>query len=181
MDAPVKKSGPIRQDGIRTLADIQLRCRPNHTTGCLMWAGAAKGQAARVWVPEIGICSMVMALQWVQFGTKPTADRMLVPMCGNAACANVKHRQWGTRSQMAHIIKPRATVQARAKLSAIRRAKSRLNEALVAEIRASNETCAELGRRYGVDSGHIGQIRMGKEWASTTTVASSVFAWAGAR
>jgi hypothetical protein len=79
--------------------------------------------------------------------------------CDNPPCVNPRHLRLGTsvenaRDRVARGRQPAGEYHPLA----------RLNEADVRAIRASDETYAALGRRYGVSPGTIGAIRQRKCW-----------------
>jgi hypothetical protein len=166
-----------RQDGIRTLDDLKARCRIDTETGCWVWAGAMGRGTPRVWLPDIGVASMSGALQWVTDATRPTSQRMLIPTCGNPACANPKHRQWGTRSELFALLRPTLAADHRARIGAGKRKASPIyTPELHAEIMTTKEPLADMAARLGVHFTHLYRIRRGKAWAASAC-ASSAFTW----
>lgn len=169
-----------RTDGIKTIADLKLRCRIDDETGCWLWAGAVKATSARVWLPGIGPTSMTAALQVLQHGTRPTSDRMLVPVvCRNPSCGNLAHRRWGTRGELFEIIRPTLPAGHRARVAAGKRRASGLYSPEVRrDIVTSNEPVAVLADRHGMKVSMVYRIRKGERWADGVP-GSSVFSMAG--
>lgn len=169
-----------RQDGIRTIEDLKLRCRIDDITGCWVWGGAYHSGSARVWLPGLGPMSMGFALQYVRHGTRPTTKRQLIPMCGNTSCGNLAHRRWGSRSELFKLLRPELSIEHRARIRAGKRACSTVMTAEKAqEIRASLEPSKVIAEREGIHFTHVCRIRRGEAWGASLPM-SSVFAWAGA-
>ncbi len=170
-------SRKVRQDGIRTIDDIKGRCRISDETGCWLWAGCMLRGTPRVWLPGVGPQSLGYALQWVLHGTKPSAERMLVPKCGNPACANPWHRRWGTRSEMYSLIRPKLPADHRARIGAgKRRASPIYSPELHLEIMTTDEPLKDMASRLGVHITHLYRIRRGQAWSAASCPAS-VFSW----
>lgn len=166
-----------RQDGIRTMDDIKARCRIDTETGCWVWAGAMQRGTPRVWLPSFGVQSMSGALQWLIHGTRPLSGLMLVPTCRNPACANPKHREWGTRSDLFSILRPKLAADHRARIGAGKRKVSLLySPELHHEIMTTKEPIKDMAARLGVHFTHLYRIRRGKAWQASAC-ASSAFTW----
>jgi hypothetical protein len=166
----------LRDDGIKTLADLQGRCKVNTETGCIVWAGAVRKASACVWIPGHGPVPMHYALSVVTTGSRPAPGEMLVPMCGNVNCANPKHRKPGTRSDLFRVLRPTLTAAHKARVSAGKRAANQNYSAEAhADIMSSTETLAVLAERHGMSLSAVSKIRLGHRWGAAP--ASSVFSW----
>ncbi len=168
----------LRQDGIKTVEDLQSRCRLDDETGCLIWAGARKASSPRVWVGG-RVVSMTGALTLFVTGAMPAGGKVMVPRCGRADCANLKHRFLGTRSDLFAALIPRLTPQHRARIAIGKRKASALYSPEAAhEIRTSGEPIQELADKHGMHLTHACRIRRGEAWRDVAAGAS-VFALGG--
>lgn len=165
-----------RQDGIKTLKDLHDRCKVDTETGCIVWAGALRKASAAVWIPGHGPVPMHYALSVVTTGKRPEPGAMLVPMCGNVNCANLKHRKPGTRSDLFRVLRPTLTAAHKARVSAGKRAISQIYspEAHAAILR-SDEPLSVLAERHHMHLSTVSKIRLGNLWGAAQ--ASSVFNW----
>ena len=165
-----------RRDGIYPLADLQGRCRVDDETGCLLWAGAAKGTMARVWMPDIGVKTMTGAFTQL-IGKKLPKGKVWVPVCGRADCANEAHRKPGTRSDYFKLQRPFLTPGHRARSTAGKRKASPYYSPEAAhDIRTSTEPAQVLADRYGMHRVHVYRIKRGEVWRDVVPGAS---VWSG--
>lgn len=166
-----------RKDGIKSFSGIKARCHVDRATGCWNWKGAMRGGLPLVWLPGIGPSSMTKTLQHLTDGTRPTRERMLVPVCGNAGCGNPAHRRWGTKREFFVSVMPPKTELQRAKLSLSTTRHRGIPEDKRAVILSSGKTPAELSRELGLHGSTVAKIlRRGTRPAVS---GSSVFALAG--
>jgi hypothetical protein len=166
----------LRQDGIKTLADLHDRCKVNTETRCIVWAGALRKASAAVWIPGHGPVPMHFALAVVTTGQPPAPGSILVPTCGNVNCANMKHRKPGTRGDLFRVLRPELTAAHKARVSAGKRAASpNYSPEAHADILASDAPLAVLAERHGMSLSAVSKIRLGHRWGPAP--ASSVFSW----
>jgi hypothetical protein len=161
-----------RHDGIRTFADLVDRCRRDDETGCLIWAGARRGNMARVWIPGYGVKTMTGA--FTQLCGKPLPEgKVWVPMCGRTDCANPAHRKPGTRSDVFRILRPKLTPTHIARTTLGKRKASRYYTPEAArDIKTSEEPARVLAERYGMHIVHVYKIRRGELWRDVVAGAS---------
>lgn len=99
-----------------------------------------------------------VALELVGRAT-PTGDQETRHLCGRPPCINPRHLLVGTPSENQHDRVTHGTDHRGA-----RNRFSKLTEADVRAIRASDEPRTVLGPRYGVHPSHISSIRRGRVW-----------------
>lgn len=165
-----------RQDGIKTVSDIHDRCLPPDEKGCRIWAGAIRGDSARVWLSDLsGPASLGRALYFTTLGKLPPRGIYYVPTCGHANCATLEHRRVGKRGTLAKL-----TLPVTRPVSSGRKPRHQAyTPALAAHIRASEASCVELAKTIGVSKTLVGKVKRGKAWTESMP-AASVFSWAGA-
>ena len=100
-----------RQDGVRTLEDLRIRCVIDAETGCWLWRGAftissdRRGQpTSRVWLPDAppgAKTGTATRAAWLLSG-RPLAAGHVVwrSVCTDSACINPAHGAAGTRTAM---------------------------------------------------------------------------------
>lgn len=188
-----------RQDGVRTLEDLRIRCVIDSETGCWLWRGAmSRGDrgnpTARVWIPSDdggGTIATGQRAAWLLSG-KPLDPEHVVwrHRCTRSDCINPQHGAAGTRRQMHTAIAEsgrmrgdprRAAVNSRNRqamllpVETVRRA-----EAMFAAGAMQKEVCAALG----ISNGSAKRIRIGAHprCAGRVNVVAnaSVFAWRAA-
>lgn len=94
-------------------------------------------------------------------GEPPTAAHIEVAhSCGNRKCCNPAHLRHATSAENSADALAHGTF-----LVGERAPRAKLREADVRQIRASSESHASLGRRFGVSGGAIHLIRSGENWA----------------
>lgn len=175
-------SRPIRTDGIRTLADIKLRCTVDEFTGCWHWKGAKTGGVPQpsFWFPPLARRTTIgVAVCFIKTGAEPAPGVRWHCTCETKGCANPDHRVAGNKStQMLAAKMIRCPVQ-RARIAAGKRAVSKLSDEAAADIAASIEPLRVVAERHGISIGHAGRVRTGVWRRPLAGRASSVFNWAG--
>ena len=173
-------SSTARKDGIRTMADLKLRCRVDAETGCWLWAGCTRGASARIWLPDAGIRATAFAVEYLSTGRHPAPGTAWVPQCGNALCCNPAHRRPGTKSELFKAVMPPYTADQRARMTqALRKRSTTMNMAKAAVVRSSEGTLVEIANKHGISVEMASRIRLGKRWFDGVR-GSSVFNLAGA-
>lgn len=169
----------IRKDGIRTPADLKLRCIVDPLTGCWDWRGARDGNGRpSLWLPAIGSrVSLGVACAVFATGKRPERGTAWHTTCGSSACANPAHRICGTRSSQMLSLKLVRTPLQRAKVSASKRATAKLSEADVQDIRSCDLTLDQIAAKFDICVGYACEVRSGKRRLDLAAPASSVFAW----
>lgn len=169
--------------GVRTIEDLRLRSVIDHDTGCWNVKGYQTGRTVQVWYPVIGkVVSLAVLIAHLKTGTKAPKGKTWHPICGNPTCGNPDHRKLMTHSSVlkaAHRDRPRDP-QFRLRLadSMRKRAGSRYCPTARAEILASQDSNAALGKKFGMTPQSISKIRAGRMWRDAVP-ASSIFNLAG--
>lgn len=95
-----------RQDGVRTLEDIRIRCVIDGETGCWIWRGAFSvkrcGHATpRVWMSNEKRSEVAGRAAWLLSGRKIKPGQVVWrSVCTNTRCINPEHGKAGARTQM---------------------------------------------------------------------------------
>jgi 5-methylcytosine-specific restriction endonuclease McrA len=175
----MKGNGNKRRDGIRTLADLQSRCRRDDETGCLVYPGSKRGSCLRL--PDFGCsASVTKAMSLLCVGCVMPLGEAFIATCGNVMCCNDKHRRIGTKAELMRLLQPSIPPDLRAKITAgsRRRSNSKLDATRAAQIRLSDGTCTDVARQFGVSPSLVSDIRNGRVWRQESA-AASVFSWGG--
>lgn len=100
-----------RADGVRTMADLQARCRVDGDTGCWHWALAmstSSNQGAtrtpRVWLPaaadgEPGQLTTAARAAWRLSGRRLLPGQVVWRTCGHDDCCAPRHLKAGTKAE----------------------------------------------------------------------------------
>ena len=168
-----------RQDGIRTLADLQSRCRHDDETGCLVFP-AKQGNGCIRLSDFRCAASVTKAMSLLCVGCVMPRGETFLPTCGNVMCCNEKHRRIGTKAELMRMLQPSIPPDLRARITAgaRRRSNSKLDAARAAQIRLSDGTCTAVAREFGVSPSLVSDIRNGRAWRQESASAS-VFSWGG--
>ena len=126
-------------------------------SGCLLWQGAKNADGyGRRWFK--GRMLRVHRIACMAHHGTPTADSPhALHSCDNKACFLPAHVRWGTPSENMRDSSMRSA----------RNINLKLLPEQVTEIRralACGETCASIGRRYGVSRFTVSLIKRGKRW-----------------
>lgn len=144
---------------------------------CLIWQGAsAKVPHVTIDRKKVNIRRLVLE----EAGIPLVKGAMLGCSCGESKCIDLAHIVQRTRAQHGKYFGKRGAYSGPlkiAKMAATKRARSKLDDEKVAEIRASTESAMALSARYGVAASYVQSIRIGKLWKNY----SSPFAGLGAR
>lgn len=174
---------PTRTDGIRTIDDLQGRCVVDIDSGCWHWRGATTLGLPSMWIG--GLDDRVTAATAIAFlvtGEKPEKGRVWHCTCDTRGCCNPEHRnRHGTRSTQMLAAKITRTPMQIVRMSAGRRAGSKLSEAAVADILATDDILSAAAARHGCSLSHISQIRRGVLRKPLAAPGSSVFNFGGMR
>ncbi len=100
-----------RRDGVRTLVDLQARCRADADTGCWHWGMAMSTSSnhgacrtPRVWLPpladgEHGQLTTASRAAWLLSGRRLRAGQVVWRTCGHDDCCAPQHLKAGTKAQ----------------------------------------------------------------------------------
>lgn len=171
--------------GIRTIEDVRARCRVDADSGCWVWAlSYSTNRGAKTPIgywPAIRKTLSVSRLVWMltrKCDAEALEGRLVWAGCWNSGCCNPEHLASGTHAQrlvLARTAGRRQECPTRRSATSARvmRAKSHLNEEIIATIRAGNLTNAQIAERYGVSTSQAWKIRTGRSWGAV--VGASVF------
>lgn len=145
----------------RTIEEIRARCQEGEGD-CWIWQGACDGHGR----PQIRHGGKAMPVRRVVAGLrqgKEVAPYLVVAAkCQNLMCVSPDCAHITTTRGAAKMAAERGAYHSpakTAKMAATKRAKSRISESLIEEIRASQESCYVLAARIGVSASHIKMIR----------------------
>lgn len=156
-----------------TLERIYARCTCEPGDPCRLWQGMAPGGYPRLNVTDpsyphgqkqLNVRRLVYRLAK---GREAPAGRthVLVPACGNTLCVSELCLQLQPRAKLIQALADGGTfrtVTRRAAIAAGKRRGSRVDDAAVAELRASATITAEQAQRLGISRGYAYAIRSGK-------------------
>lgn len=169
----------IRSDGIRTAADLMLRCTVDEQTKCWHWKGALDGEGRpSMWLPAIsGVGSIGVACALFATGKRPERGTAWHAVCTTPQCANPAHRVCGTRSSQMQALKLARTPLQIARITQAKRAVAKLSQEDVRAIRAGSLTLKQISEQYRIGIGYACEVRSGKRRAELAAPSASVFAW----
>lgn len=167
----------MRSDGIRTPADLKLRCIVDPDTACWHWRGARDlNNRPSFWFPPLrAVASIGVACSFWKTGARPAKGAMWHSFCNTTDCANPAHRRAGNRSTQMLSLKMVRSPLVRARQAAGKRKVSKLTDADVAAIYGSSMTLQQIMDRYGVCRSYACQLRKGTKRKSTAAPQSSIF------
>jgi len=168
--------------GVLDFAGIIRRCRAvdeSDPDTCLEWQGAhcVRG-IPKLWFPPfqstVGLGSVMCFLHT---GKRPARGECWYARCLNKSCGRPDHWKKGTLSQATRRSPRKNPALHKAKVTATRRANAKLNEEVVAQIRAGGGTLMEWAKRLGVSHSTVARARTGEHWGPVGSLTSSVFEW----
>lgn len=158
-----------------------LKDRSDEIGDCWIWNQATSENGYPIMKIRGCGCKLVRRLAAELAGKKPQYRQPVETTCDEKLCVNPEHMKPSSSASVAKRAAKRgafSTVSRGARIAASRRAgKVKLNDAQVAEIRASTEPETKLGPIYGVNRSYIGRIRRGTDRKDY----SNPFAGLGAR
>jgi hypothetical protein len=165
-----------RADGIRSIEDLRLRCVVRQNEDCWHWRGAVDRKGtAKTWFPPFGITTTIgPVIAFLRTGVRPK-KAVWLRFCTSPDCVNPDH--WNKSSHsIATLRRPRANPALHVlNVALARRASSKLNEQIVAQIREGQGTLQECADRYGISRSTVDRIRRGVSW-KPLRLTSSIFA-----
>ena len=136
------------------------------------WAGAVQSVCRS---PVIRNGGQAISLRRIMVEAKlnrPLGKLVATYICGNSECVRLEHLGAITRSalQKRNEAAMNAIQHARKshRIAMKARARSKLNPAIVQQIRDADEPQREIARRYGVSQATVGSIRRGMTWRDLT-------------
>lgn len=149
-----------------------LKARTIEEGDCWLWQGYKANGTPQVSHPRPGFKSKMYSVRRLMRDLvtgKQTPDGHYVTRCDNPDCVNPEHvlfrsdeqhmQRIGRGSAMGNITKSMKLRKFRISIG-----HTKLSEQIAQEIRLSNETCAALGQRYGVDKSLVSKVRRGTAW-----------------
>lgn len=147
-----------------TLDDIKARC--DEVGECWIWKGTFL--RGRFPVFRAGPKTLYAKREaWVAHNGKPVPDGMCVvnkKACNDYKCCNPSHLTLATKKQVLQKVVADGklhTTKIKAKIAKSKRAKSKLSDEAVAEIRYGDEPIPVLAARHGISEGYGYMIRRG--------------------
>ena len=144
----------------------KIQCHVTLDGDCWQWHGCMQGSIPMM--KHGSKVSNVRRLLLIERGT-PMKGYIATFICGNPACVNPEHTARSTRAQMnrrimANMDSATNTLRVKRIAEIKRRTSSKMSQADVDQIRASDEKQQDLANRYGVTKSLIGKIRRGEVW-----------------
>lgn len=159
---------------IRAIDDLRAHCRVDDDD-CWHWLGGSKDKRVTVWLPACGTAtSLGAAICWLTTGGLPKEHEVWRSTCGHLRCGNPAHRRAMHRRAHGGMIEH--TVMQAAAAAAAKRAKSRISDADVSDIRDSSGPLRLVAERYGISISYASELRRG---TARREHAVSVFSWVG--
>lgn len=172
--------------GIRTLADLQRRCRMDEDSGCWLWPGHCNrdGSARVCYALEDGkrVDALGRRAALILGGTLPESGHYAFPTldCEHANCVSPDHSRFGTRKDFGGFLRAKGSLRGLPKkVRACRengRKVAKLTMEKAREIRALDMPDEVIAQRYGVSRSTVQAVRGGRLWREGAAN-SSVFNW----
>lgn len=171
-----------RNGGVRTLEDLEERCRVDEDTECWHWLGAKNShQTGMVYLPELRSTKTVVSAALILSGRKPGRGQIGFITCGSPDCCNPAHVKRGTRAEWGAFIAAAKRFHGSPKRvaahAALCRKRRSLTDEQAREIRMSEEPGVVLAQRYGVSPKIISRVRRGENYRDQLAANASVFNW----
>lgn len=177
----VRKGGfPVGTDlgGIRTIEDIRKRCHIEPGDDCWHWKGAfeSRKNLPKLWFPLFGATTTPgPVIAYLKTGKRPKRARW-VPVCSSEDCLNPDHWKASTHSEVCRRRPRKNAVMGDYRATVARRARAKLDDAAVADIRTREQKGQHYADKYGVGITTVYRIWSGEMWKPLgAPVASSIF------
>lgn len=169
-----------RQDGIRTLADIKLRCRIDEVTRCWVWEFGQVNGAPRVWFGG-KVTTAGRAVWLLKHGAPPPTGMVVVRTCGNPLCCNPAHMRLGSPGDVGAVTAQTGKLKGDP-LRAMRARKAGLARAVrtpefVAAVLADQRRYADIAASLGVSYSLVQKVKNGMGPATAAPCQASAFTW----
>jgi hypothetical protein len=153
---------------IRTRRGLQLGTlrqwvRGRDRTGCWLWPFKKHKGYGQIHDPRTGRPTRVHRLAF-EMATGAPAQRGALHACNTPACCNPDHVYDGDQRDNHRDAVLAGTARHPPRRAGERHPMAKLTPEQVAEIRASSESGAALGRRFNVTRTTVSYIRTGKNW-----------------
>ena len=164
-DVQVKNFSSVVRRTVETISLASVMKHAVEEGNCLIWTGyAAGGKHPQIRMGgKAGRATSVRRVLWEAVNEKPVREGFQVGVrCGCDLCV---HPDCLVQRPKAEAMKTAVRKADHAlRVAKARQAQSRLNIAMIREIRASNEQCKALDARYGLSQGYASRIRTGRCW-----------------
>lgn len=153
----------------KTIHTIEsLKAKTIDDAGCWIWQGYYQNDVPSVQGPE----KMVYVKRYMLdlLGKIYPAKSHIHSSCGHKGCVNPEHFKIYTVKQHMDVLRKKAHQSKTriAKLQKYRRENtSKINVEIAQEFRTSNESGAELARKYNVSRSLVSRVRRNKTWVDT--------------
>ncbi len=184
-----KKTSPYLS-GIRTIADLRLRCFCDKDTGCWIWAGSVQKSRQggrvepRVWLADEEICTTIGRAAWTMGRkTKLAKGWNVWRQCRNDLCGNPGHLMAGTKAEWGAWVTNGGYLRGEPERRLINRriqidsGNTSLTPELAQWVRESQQTGREVAHALDNTAHVISAIRTGRTFSEVRP--SSVFTWSG--
>jgi hypothetical protein len=135
---------------------------------CLIWKGAWASEGTTPAIYFDGRSANVRSALWQQMGKKVPHGHTIKAKCGEPACVAPAHLVANNYRAI-----PK-TPTAKAITTRSMRARSKLTEDIVAQIRASDDRLIDWAQRLDVSISTISAIRLHKKWVPTNSMFSAL-------
>ena len=152
-----------RADGIKDLQGLLDRCVPDREKGCMVWAGARKGNSGTAWLSGRGAVTLPAAYGWC-IGQPAPKGRLWVAMCGNQLCLAPEHRRLRDRSTLQLMLRPELPPLHRAKIAVTKRKAGVYSRDVHDRIMSFGGPARVIAAELGVSVSHVCRIRTGEAW-----------------
>jgi hypothetical protein len=141
--------------------------------GCWNWGGSAKGGRWPViffrridteGVKRDFIVYVRHLVYWIKYGRRPrfSGGKTLGATCHNEKCVNPDHLKMTTFSEVQKRLLHTQTFVNRKRNAEARRAKSKLSDEAVQQIRSSEKPRKELAEEHGISVEYVRQLQLGQ-------------------
>jgi hypothetical protein len=166
--------------GVRTIDDIRDRCFISSDDECWHWRGATEASGRpKFWFPVFRVTTTPgPVIAFLKTGVRPKKARWL-NRCRVADCMNPDHWFPSNHSTACKRSKRRNPAVHAIKTTIARRARSKLNEEIIQDIRSRAGIARHYAGKYEISVGHVYRVWAGTNWKPLTAPTSSVFNFAG--
>jgi hypothetical protein len=157
---------------MRTLEDVQGRCRIDEFSGCWVWTGAVDRGQPKIYAPDWTNRSGELTTQTGQRAMWHIVNQRAIPRCWRAystcrtvCCLNPdhlkvgSHAEWGRDSSRSGELKGDIRVKVRNRRTG--RTRSALTPETYAEVLMSSEKGVEIAKRLAISESTVSKARTG--------------------
>lgn len=169
-------------DGVRTLADLKMRCHIDEESGCWRWKGHCCRGTPFTHFPLDGKAMKASGRRaaLILSGQRPEPGQVAFPRdaCMYHDCVRPQCARWGTVSDRMQYVARQGRFgdpERLARLARYNESRRKVSTEDRLEIVLSPETGVEIAKRMNISQRRVSQIRS----TNRTTPAASVFEWRG--